>query len=120
MLSSPLAQAQTPSANQDHPSSPSASAPAKASIFHFDILEYDVDRNATLPTAEIEEAVYPFLGEQRTAADVDKARDALQAIYAAKGYQTVQVSIPQQGIETGIIHLQVVENPVGRLHYCRL
>jgi hemolysin activation/secretion protein len=27
----------------------------------------------------------------------------------------VQVSIPQQGVETGIIHLQVVENPVGRL-----
>lgn len=115
MLSSPLAQAQTPSANQDHPSSPSAPAPAKASDLHFDILEYDVDGNTTLPTAEIEEAVYPFLGEQRTAADVDKARDALQAIYAAKGYQTVQVSIPQQGIETGIIHLQVAENPVGRL-----
>lgn len=86
-------------------------APAR----HFDILEYVVDGNTVLDVPEIEEAVYPFLGESRTADDVDKARGALQEVYQKRGFQTVQVSIPQQGVETGTIHLQVVENPVGRL-----
>jgi hemolysin activation/secretion protein len=82
---------------------------------HFDILEYVVDGNTVLPVPDIEEAVYPFLGESRTADDVDGARKALEAVYQTRGYQTVQVSIPQQGIDSGIVHLQVVENPVGRL-----
>ncbi len=82
---------------------------------HFDILEYVVDGNTVLSTLEVEEAVYPFLGEDRNATDVDKARDALEQSYRSRGFQTVQVTIPQQGIETGIIHLQVVQNPIGRL-----
>ena len=81
----------------------------------FDIFEYVVDGNTVLDVPAIEEAVYPFLGEQRNAADVDMAREALEKIYQIRGYQTVQVVIPEQGVETAIIHLQVVENPVGRL-----
>ena len=81
----------------------------------FDIMEYVVDGNTVLAVPDIEEAVYPFLGESRTATDVDGARKALEDVYQKRGYQTVQVSIPQQGIDSGIVHLQVVENPVGRL-----
>ena len=81
----------------------------------FDIVEYVVDGNAVLSVDDIEEAVYPFLGESRTPSDVDKARDALEKVYRERGYQTVQVTIPKQGVGTGIIHLQVVQNPIGRL-----
>jgi len=95
---------------------PMAGAPEQsAADRHFDILEYVVDGNTALSTLEVEEAVYPFLGEDRNATDVDKARDALEQRYRTRGFQTVQVVIPQQGIETGIIHLQVVQNPIGRL-----
>jgi len=82
---------------------------------HFDILEYVVDGNTALAIPDIEEAVYPYLGEGRTSEDVDGARKALEQAYQSKGYQQVQVSIPQQGIESGVVHLQVMENPVGRL-----
>lgn len=81
----------------------------------FDILEYVVDGNTVLPVPDIEEAVYPFLGEKRNAGDVDRARDALEHAYQARGFQTVQVVIPTQGVESGTIHLRVLENPVGRL-----
>jgi hemolysin activation/secretion protein len=81
----------------------------------FDIMEYVVDGNTVLAVPDIEEAVYPFLGESRTADDVDQARKALEQVYQTRGYQTVQVSIPPQGVDSGIVHLQVVENPVGRL-----
>jgi hemolysin activation/secretion protein len=82
---------------------------------HFDIFEYVVDGNTVLSAPEIEEAVYPFLGEDRSAADVDKAREALERVYREHGFQTVQVSIPQQRVESKIIHFQVAQNPVGRL-----
>lgn len=82
---------------------------------HFDILEFVIDGNTVLPATDLEDAVYPFLGESRVASDVDKARDALERLYRERGYQTVQVSIPKQGVESKIIHLQIVENPVGRL-----
>ena len=89
--------------------------PADAVEHHFDILEYVVDGNTVLAVPDIEEAVYPFLGEGRTADDVDKAVKALQDVYQKHGYTMVQVSIPQQGVDSGIVHLQVAENPVGRL-----
>jgi hemolysin activation/secretion protein len=92
---------------------PNAAAPAPSP--RFDIYEYVVDGNTVLSVPDVEEAVYPFLGDGRNAADVDKARDALQRAYEDRGYQAVQIEIPQQGIESGTIHLQVVENPVGRL-----
>jgi len=82
---------------------------------HFDILEFVIDGNTMLAALDVEEAVYPFLGEDRVAGDVDKARDALERLYRERGFQTVQVSIPKQGVENKIIHLQVVENPIGRL-----
>ena len=81
----------------------------------FDIFEFVVDGNTVLPELDVEEAVYPFLGENRAASDVDKARNALERLYRERGYQTVQVSIPKQGVESKIIHLQITENPVGRL-----
>lgn len=110
--------AQTPSSSPANPNPQppaNAAAPAAAAQQHFGISEYVVDGNTVLSVPEIETAVYPFLGENRTAADVDKARDALQRAYEDRGYQTAQVEVPQQGIESGTIHLQVVENPVGRL-----
>ncbi len=102
-------------AKNEESAQPPHAAASDANVRHFDILEYVVDGNTVLAVPEIEEAVYPFLGENRTADDVDNARKALEDVYQHKGFQTVQVSIPQQGVDDGIIHLQVAENPVGRL-----
>jgi hemolysin activation/secretion protein len=97
------------------PANPQPAATPNAAAPRFDIVEYVIDGNTVLSIPDIEEAVYPFLGEGRIATDVDKAREALEQAYKTRGFQTVQVVIPEQGVESGIIHLQVVENPVGRL-----
>ncbi len=102
-------------AESDNAAPPSSGAQSDEAPRQFDILEYVVDGNTVLAAEDIEDAVYPFLGEARTPTDVDKARDALEKIYRKHGYQTVQVTIPKQGVATGIIHLQVMQNPVGRL-----
>src|SRR5262245_33425778 len=96
-----FAAAQDENASQPAPEAPSAQAPEP----RFDILEYVIDGNSVLSVVEIERVVYPFLGEQRTAGDVDRAREDLENAYHLRGFQTVQVTIPQQGVESGIIHL---------------
>jgi hemolysin activation/secretion protein len=80
-----------------------------------DIDAYDVDGNTKLDQESIETAVYPFLGPQRTRADVESARAALEHAYQDRGYQSVVVEIPPQTVTNGIVKLHVVEAPVGRL-----
>jgi hemolysin activation/secretion protein len=79
------------------------------------IKEYRVEGAHKLSRIEIEEAVYPFLGPGRTAENVEQARAALEDAYRAKGYQTVSVQIPPQQAAGGVVILQVLEAPVGRL-----
>ena len=81
----------------------------------FDIDEYRVEGAEALPQIEVEEAVYPFLGPNRTEADVEKARAALEKAYHEKGLQTVSVSVPPQNALRGFVVLKVTENKVGQL-----
>ncbi|MBS0659368.1 MAG: ShlB/FhaC/HecB family hemolysin secretion/activation protein [Verrucomicrobia bacterium] len=93
--------------------SPSSRAAESAGALY--IKEYRV-RGATLvPRIEIEEAVYPFLGPGRSAADVEGARAALEKIFRGRGFETVSVQVPPQEPSEGVVFLQVVEAPVGRL-----
>jgi hemolysin activation/secretion protein len=90
-------------------------AAASSPQARFDVDEYRVEGADALPQIEVEEAVYPYLGPNRTLDDVEKARAALEKAYHDKGYQTVGVSIPQQNAQRGFIVLKVAENRVGRL-----
>jgi len=88
---------------------------AEPVVARFDILEYRVEGNTVLPADRIERAVYPFLGEKRTVADVESARLALETAYRDAGYGTVLVDTPEQRINAGVVTLQVVQAQVARL-----
>lgn len=90
-------------------------SPAAAPVARFDILAYQVLGNSQLSNLEIEKAVYPHLGPQRSERDVEAARSALQALYDGKGFPTVSVAIPEQDASTGLVTLQVNEQKIGRL-----
>ena len=79
------------------------------------IREYRVEGSKRLSRLEVEEAVYPYLGPGRTAADVESARSMLEKSYHEKGFETVSVIIPEQDPRRGVIRLEVVEGKVGRL-----
>lgn len=82
---------------------------------HLDINDYRVEGVTLLSQVEVETALYPFVGPDRTTDDVEKARGALEKIYNAKGYQTVAVQIPPQTVRGGVVTLKAVEGKVGRL-----
>lgn len=80
------------------------------------IREFRVIGSHVLNRSEIEKAVYPFMGPERTPDDVEKARAALEKVIQDKGFQTVSVQIPQQTGKRGIVFLQVSEAKIGRLN----
>lgn len=92
-----------------------AHATAQDAPQSFDVNEYVVDGNTTLQALDIETAVYPFLGPGKSMNDVSGARDALQKVYQAHGFQSVVVDIPPQQVKEGVIRLQVTENTIGRV-----
>ncbi len=81
----------------------------------FDVFEYRVEGTTLLPVAVIEQAVYAHLGQEKTLADVEQARDALERAYHEAGYLTVLVTIPQQKVDSAVVRLTVTEAPVKRL-----
>lgn len=84
-------------------------------VSRFDILEFRVNGNTKLTSEQIEAAVYPHMGEAKSIADVNKARDALEKAYHEAGYLTVLVDIPEQEVNTKVVLLNVTEGKVGRL-----
>lgn len=92
-------------------------APARAPQT-FDINAFDVSGVTRLTAAEVDKAIYPFEGPNRTEEDVSKAVKALQDAYNAKGYEAAIVDIPEQAtalFSQGIIALRVNEVPVGKV-----
>ncbi len=81
----------------------------------FYIEAYDVDGAKLITREDVEAAVYPYLGPDRTSADVGLARDALEKVYHDRGYQSVVVQVPPQSVSDNIVRLHVIEAPVGRL-----
>ncbi len=86
-------------------------APAARVTIH----EYIVRGNTTLDAESIELAVTPHLGPDRTMADIEAARDALQKAYNDHGFQSVYVDLPEQRVAAGVVILQVAETRVGRV-----
>lgn len=80
-----------------------------------DVQEYIVRGNTVLDARTIERTVTPFLGPGKTVKDIEDARDALLAVYQAKGYQSVYVDLPEQQVTDGLVLLQVNETRVGRV-----
>ena len=110
--SAPPAASASPAPAAQPPGTAKGSAPAEKPIY---IQEYRVKGVHMLSNLEVEQAVYPFLGPGRTREDVEKARQALENAYQAKGYKTVSVQIPPQQVKKGVVMLQATEATVGRL-----
>ncbi len=98
--------------------------PGAAGDPSFFIEAFDVTGNSILSQEDIEQAVYPHLGPDRTLADIEKARKSLEDMYRRKGRESVVVEIPVQvaadgssrlQVRFGIVPLRVNEAAVGRL-----
>ncbi|HAI46817.1 MAG TPA: hypothetical protein DCM50_08990, partial [Stenotrophomonas sp.] len=109
----PLAAAQQAPAAGTAATPAASDAPTAARVT---INEYLVRGNSVLDARDIERAVTPHLGPDRTLQDVEAARLALQAAYQQRGYQSVYVDLPEQQVSGGVVILQVTESRVGQVN----
>jgi hemolysin activation/secretion protein len=93
-----------------------SSARAAGEDNHFDIHEYRVLGNTVLSNRDIETVLYPLLGDQKTLADVEIARAALEKTYHDRGFGTVFVDIPEQEVADRIVRLKVTEGRLNEVH----
>ncbi|MYM25670.1 BamA/TamA family outer membrane protein [Duganella sp. FT135W] len=91
-----------------------APAPDDSTI-RFEISRFEVKGNTLLPPAEIEAALAPYSGKQRDFGDVQRALEALEAVYHQRGYNVVTIELPEQELNGGVVQLRVVETRIGRV-----
>ncbi|MES1263205.1 MAG: POTRA domain-containing protein, partial [Peristeroidobacter soli] len=94
---------------------PASADPSSTTNEKFDIAEIRVLGNTRLEPLAIETAVYPYTGPGRTLADVESARQALEAAYRVAGFSTVYVDIPEQNVDDGIVRIQITEGRLGKV-----
>jgi hypothetical protein len=51
----------------------------------------------------------PFTGQGRDFGDVQRALEALEAVYHARGYSVVTVQLPEQELNGGVVRLNVIQ-----------
>jgi hemolysin activation/secretion protein len=100
-------------AQEAAPAPVSGSSPAADDVVRFEITRFDVSGNTLLTQAEIDAAVSPYAGKGRDFGDVQRALEALEALYHARGYNVVTVQLPEQELNGGVVRLNVLQTTIG-------
>ncbi|CDG84202.1 ShlB/FhaC/HecB family hemolysin secretion/activation protein [Janthinobacterium agaricidamnosum] len=102
-------------AGQDQTSATLNADAADTAIPHFDIERFDVKGNTLLAPQLLTMLLAPFTGKRRNFGDIQHAVEALENAYRERGYTVVQVTLPEQELERGVVQLNVVETAIGRI-----
>lgn len=84
-------------------------------IGSFDIERFEVSGTTLIDAPSAQQLVAPFAGRARSFSDVELAVEALRGAYRARGYSVVQVVVPEQELNQGVVRLQVIEARVGKV-----
>lgn len=92
-----------------------AQPPAIPAEPRFYVQRYEVSGNTLLSKEQIDRVLAPYIGKQKLLADLRRAQADLAAAYRELGYGAVQVVLPEQNINAGVIRLRVLQPKVGKL-----
>lgn len=92
-----------------------ASAQDDSGVIRFEISRFEVQGNSLLPPPQIEALLARYTGKERDFGDVQRALEALEAVYHQHGYKLVTIELPEQELNRGVVLLRVVETRIGRV-----
>jgi hemolysin activation/secretion protein len=81
----------------------------------FEISRFEVSGNTLLPADAVQAAVAPFTGPGRDFGDVQRALEALENLYHARGYNVVTVQLPEQELNGGVVRLVVIQTRIRKV-----
>ena len=82
-------------------------------IGRFEITRFDVEGNTLISAQTVRDLLSPFTGVNRDFGDVQRGLEALEGAYHALGFNLVQVALPEQELNQGVVHLKVIETRIG-------
>ena len=81
----------------------------------FEITQFVAHGNTLIPQAAVDELLAPYTGPGRDFGSVQQALETLEKAYAARGFNAIQVILPEQTLESGAVHFLVVENRLAKI-----
>ncbi len=88
---------------------------AEPAEVRFPIRAFEISGNTLLASDAVHASVQPYTGSERSFADVEQARLALQALYQEAGFGAVQVTVPEQEVTGGVIRFRIIEAKLARI-----
>lgn len=89
--------------------------PAAEAGPRFDIRRFVFEGATRVPLERLQSATQPHAGPQRSFADVQRALEAIERLYAQFGYGATRVVLPEQEVEHGEVRFRIVEATLGRV-----
>jgi hemolysin activation/secretion protein len=93
---------------------PSESRVGKEGEVRFTVNSFVLEGISILPEAEVQLAIRSWIGVPVSFEDLQRACDAIQALYRSKGY-TVQAILPPQKIANGVVKILITEAKLGKV-----
>lgn len=84
-------------------------------VLRFKIDRYEVRGAQLMTRAEFDKVLAPYTGRDKDFSDVQYALEAIEALYAGRGYSAVHVLLPEQDMEAGTVYFQVIEGRFDRI-----
>jgi hemolysin activation/secretion protein len=84
-------------------------------VLLFNITHYVAHGNTILPQEVLDGVLAPYTGPGRDFGTVQQALEALEKAYAARGFNAIQVLLPEQTLESGAVHFMVVESRLANI-----
>lgn len=94
---------------------PAAAADEQDAVGRFEITRFAVQGNTLLADQVVNDLLTPYTGKARNFGHVQMALEALEGAYHRLGFNVVQVVLPEQELNQGVVQLRVVEAKLGKV-----
>ncbi|MBU0688228.1 MAG: hypothetical protein KJ850_11830 [Gammaproteobacteria bacterium] len=84
-------------------------------VLKFPIKQFVVEGAKLLTQADFDFVVAPYVGQEKDFSDVQYALEAVEELYAQRGYSAVHVLLPEQELEAGTVRFYVIESHFGKI-----
>jgi hemolysin activation/secretion protein len=97
------------------PAITTAPAGEQPAVLRFAINHYIVDGATLLTAKDFDQVVAPYVGKNKDFSDVQHALEAVEELYAQRGFSAVHVLLPEQELQAGTVRFQVIESRFGKV-----
>ena len=92
-----------------------AASPVEGGGLYFKIVRYVAQGNTLISQESVDELLAPYTGPGRDFGTVQQALEALEKAYATRGFNAIQVILPEQTLDSGTVRFLVVESRLAKV-----